>query len=120
MENSKKILIALLAVFVLTSAYLLSQVFLLKIGLREANKNIKAQQLNEKIVVFAQLFIDKVLSGQAEISFEDRLQLENAVRGLNDQEIFNQWQKFVKSGADQEGQQNLSKLLKLLVTKISY
>jgi len=48
------------------------------------------------------------------------LQLENAVRDINDQEIFDQWQKFVNGGTNDEGQINLTRLLKLLVTKISY
>lgn len=120
MKTSEKILIAIVVILTLITAYLLVQYFLTKTQLNEANKVIKAQQINEKIVVFTQLFIDKVLSGQTEVSFEDRLQLENNVRDLNDQEIFNQWQKFVKSGIEQEGQQNLTKLLKLLITKISY
>ena len=120
MKTSEKVLIALVAVFVLASAYLLTQYVLAKTQLREVNKIVKAQQINDKIVFFTQLFIDKVLSGQTEVSFEDRLQLEKAVRELNDQEIFDQWQKFVKGGTEQEGQQNLTKLLKLLVIKIYY
>lgn len=118
MKTSEKILIGLVIVFALISAYALMQCYLTKAQLNKANKIIKSQQLNEKVVAFTQLFIDKVLSGQAQVSFDDRLELENAVRGIQDQEIFDQWQKFVKSNAE-EGQANLSKLLKLLVTKIS-
>ena len=120
MKNSEKILTVAVIILMLISVYSLTQYFLARADLKEANKIIKAQQINTKIVVFTQLFIDKVLSGQTEVSFEDRLQLENAVRDLNNQEIFDQWQKFVKGGISEEGQQNLSKLLKLLVSKISY
>lgn len=120
MKNSEKILIVLVVILALSTIYSLTQYFLSIIQLKEVNQIIKAQQINAKIVAFTQLFIDKVLSGQTEVSFEDRLQLENAVRNINDQEIFDQWQKFVKGGISQEGQQNLSKLLKLLVKKISY
>ena len=120
MKNSEKILTVFVVILALSTAYLLVQYFSAQTQLKEANQIIKDQQINAKIVAFTQLFIDKVLSGQTEVSFEDRLQLENAVRGLNDQEIFDQWQKFVKGGTSQEGQQNLTKLLKLLITKISY
>ena len=120
MKTSEKILTVLVIILALSSAYFLTQYFLSKAQLKEANQIIKAQQINEKIIAFTQLFVDKVLSGQTEVSIEDRLQLENTVRGLNDQEIFDQWQKFVKSGIGEDSQQNLNKLLKLLVTKISY
>lgn len=120
MKNLNKILLVLTIVLTLISAYSLAQCVLFKSKLKTADKIIKDQQVNVKIVTFTQLFIDKVLSGQTEVSFEDRLQLENAVRDINDQEIFDQWQKFVKSGINEEGQQNLTVLLKLLVTKISY
>ena len=120
MKNLEKILIGLVTVLALTSGYLLVECFLTRADLKEANQIIEAQQMNVKIVDFTQLFIDKVLSGQSEVSFEDRLQLENAVRDINDQEIFDQWQKFVNGGTNDEGQINLTRLLKLLVTKISY
>ena len=119
MKTSEKVLIALVAVFVLASAYLLTQYVLAKTQLREVNKIVKAQQINDKIVFFTQLFIDKVLSGQTEVSFEDRLQLENAVRELNDQEIFDQWQKFVKSENDQQAQEEVAELFTMLLDKIT-
>ncbi len=120
LKTSEKILAVLLAIFVLISIYLAVQYFLVRSELKEDSKIIKAQQVNEKVVAFTQLFIDKVLSGQTEVSFDDRLALENSVRGLNDQQIFDQWQIFVKGGTGTDSQQNLTKLLKLLVTKISY
>lgn len=120
MKTSEKILTVFVVILTLISVYLLVQCFLFRAQLKETEQIVKDQQVNIKIISFINLFVDKVLSGQTEVSFEDRLQLENAVRGLNDQVILSQWQKFVKSGIDEDGQQNLSKLLKLLVTKISY
>jgi len=120
MKNFEKILIVVVIATTLVSAYSLTRCFLSDAELKEANKIINNQQVNTKVVAFAQLFIDKVLSGSTEVSFEDRLQLENAVRGINDQEIFDQWQKFVKSETNGDSQHNLSELLKLLVKKISF
>jgi hypothetical protein len=90
-----------------------------KIDLNNA-KQIKVQQVNEKAMFLAKLFVEKVLQGEAEVNFEDRLKLENAVRDLNDQEIFDQWQKIVNSQSAQETQQNVGTFLNLLLTKISY
>ena len=120
MKTSEKILTVFVVILTLISVYLLVQCFLFRAQLKETEQIVKDQQVNIKIISFINLFVDKVLSGQTEVSFEDRLQLENSVRDINDQEIINQWQKFVKSGIEEESQQNLSKLLKLLVTKISY
>ena len=47
------------------------------------------QVLNKKMLAFANLFIEKVLKAKGEIDFETRLQLENAVRDLKDQDILN-------------------------------
>ena len=119
MKNSEKILTAVVVVLTLFSAYLSTQYFFDKAQIKKDNQIIKAQTKNENITAFTQLLIDKVLSGQAMVSFDDRLQLENAVRNLNDQEIFDQWQKFVKAGTTQDGQRNLTLLLKLLIAKAS-
>ena len=73
---------------------------------------------NRKILSFLRLFIDKVLKADGEVSFEDRLSLENAVRGIDDQQILSQWQKFVDSKSDKEAQVNLRDLIDLLVRKI--
>ena len=110
------VLIVSLAGNVLLGAWLV----VAKIAEKEANQQIKVQQINEKALLFAKLFVQKVLQGQNEIGFEDRLQLENAVRGLNDQDIFVQWQKFTKSQSNEEAQQEAGALFTLLLNKISY
>ena len=55
------------------------------------------QQIDTKVLAFTNMFVEDVLMASKEIDFDTRLSLETAVRGLNDQDIFNQWQKFVKS-----------------------
>lgn len=75
--------------------------------------------LNAKIVTFASLFIEKVLKANGEISFEDRLMIENAVRDAKDQEIFDQWQKFVGAQTLADGKGHLYDLLLMIVNKLS-
>jgi len=108
--------VALIATNILLGGWLIYE----KIHENEINQQIKAQQINEKVLVFTKLFVQKVLQGQDGISFEDRLQLENAVRDLNDQSIFNQWQKFTKSQNNTEAQQTAGSLFDLLLDKISF
>jgi hypothetical protein len=44
--------------------------------------------------------------------------LETAVRDLKDEEILNQWQKFVDSKTETEAQKEVKNLLELLINKI--
>ncbi len=111
------ILLALsLAVNLLLGAFLVFA----KIEANEAIKQVKVQQINGKALIFTKLFVQKVLQGQEEINFDDRLQLENAVRDLNDQAIFSQWQRFTKARTNEEAQLEAGSLFTLLLDKISY
>lgn len=116
----RKLLIIILALLFAVNVLLGIWLVAAKIGEKEARQQIKAQQVNEKALLFAKLFVEKVLQDQNEIDFEDRLQLESAVRDLNDQEIFSQWQKFTKSQSNEEAQQEAGALFTLLLNKISY
>lgn len=90
-----------------------------QITTKKLEAKIENQKINGEILLFTQLFMDKVLSGSKEVSFEDRLQLENSVRALNDQEIFNSWQTFTKAKDQTETQQNFYSLFQLLLKKIT-
>lgn len=90
----------------------------LKNELHQTQTAIETQELNEKVLEFTKLFIDKVLKAETEVDFETRLKLENAVRNLGDEEILNQWQKFVESRTEAEAQNEVKNLLEMLVNKI--
>jgi len=86
--------------------------------LLKTTQALETQKTNENLLNFAKLFIDTVLKAEGEIDFETRLQLENAVRNLNDNEILAQWQKFVGSKTEIEAQKEVKNLLEILVSKI--
>ena len=86
--------------------------------LLKTTQALETQKTNENLLNFAKLFIDTVLKAEGEIDFETRLQLENAVRNLNDNEILAQWQKFVESKTEIEAQKEVKNLLEILVSKI--
>lgn len=75
---------------------------------------------NEKVLNFTQLFIAKVIRATGDVSFEDRLQLENAVRDIGNKDIFDQWQKFTEDKTEAQAQEDVKILLDLLVNKITY
>ncbi|MEK7644210.1 MAG: hypothetical protein AAB390_02825 [Patescibacteria group bacterium] len=78
----------------------------------------ESNRINE-IAKFNKMFIDRVLINKKQVSFEERLELENAVRGLNDPDILNQWNRFVESPDETAAQGEVKKLLAVLVDKIN-
>jgi hypothetical protein len=63
-------------------------------------------------------FINKVLNTQNEVSFEDRVTLENDILQIHDPVVTNAWNAFVASKTAKEGQANAVKLLSLLVDRV--
>lgn len=86
--------------------------------LGQAQIALETQKTNEDILDFTGLFIEKILKAETEVDFETRLDLENAVRNLNDQEILIQWQKFTDSKTETSAQKEVKNLLEMLIKKI--
>lgn len=78
----------------------------------------EAQQINNKVLSFTDMFIEKVLLADKEINFDTRLELETAIRSIDDQQIFNQWQNFTKAEDKEYASEQAKLLLKILVNKI--
>lgn len=86
--------------------------------LRSAELLLESKGYNEKALAFTRMFIQNVLQAEGEISFEDRLQLENAVRDLKDETIIAAWNSFVASKTEIEAQEAVKNLLGLLINRI--
>ena len=86
--------------------------------IKEIDTIEQKQQINSDVLSFTKLFVDKVLRGDKEISFEDRLQLENSIRALKDKQAFDFWDKFTKAKDQTEIQSNFYELFSLLLGKI--
>lgn len=117
MNKKRLFLVVIFALLVAGNIYFAVMYSLSRFESARAQSQLKSQESNEKALYFAKLFVDKVLLGEGEVNFEDRLELENAVRGVNDQKIFDQWQKFTESQSDREVQESAGKLLQLLFDK---
>ena len=83
------------------------------------NQVYSVQRVNEKILAFRNMFTEKVLLADKEVDFDTRLNLETAVRNLNDQEIFDQWTIFTKAQTKEDASAEAKKLLHILVLKTS-
>jgi len=88
-------------------------------SIQKENKLIlENQKINDKVLVFSKLFVEKVLKTEKEVDFQTRLELENAVRDLNNQNILVQWQKFVESKTEDGAQIEVKNLLEMLINNI--
>ena len=114
------ILIIIILILAVGNAYFGVNYFLINKEVQETRESLKKMQLNTKVINFSRLFVEKVLKAKEDISFEERLGLENAVRDLNDKEILNQWEKFTESKTEPEAQENVKDLLDILTKKFSY
>jgi flagellar basal body-associated protein FliL len=84
------------------------------------NVFLEIDRINEKIVIFNKLFVGKILMAEGEVSYDDRLKLENAANDTQDEEIINEWHYFLNSKTEEEAQERTKNLLNLFINKIIY
>jgi len=118
MTKQKTISAIIILVLLAGNILLAAKYYVAKKELRQTQSALAAQQTNEKILSFTNLFIEEVLKADTEVSFETRLELENAVRNLDDPEILAQWQKFTKAQTQDDAQAEVKNLLGELISKI--
>jgi hypothetical protein len=110
--------LVVILILLVSNVFFIVKYFGLNKELIQTKITLEAQKTNTKVLDFTKLFIDEVLKADTEINFDTRLKLETAVRGLNDQDILTQWQKFTDSKAEGEAQLEVKNLLEVLVQKI--
>ena len=118
MSRLRVFIIALICLLVLTDAIAVNGYLSVKKQLSVSQGLSQKNILNSQVLNFTRLFIERVLQAKGEVSFENRLKLENMVRDLNDPAILESWNSFVNSRSEQEAQENVKLLLDLLVRKI--
>ncbi len=116
--SQTKLLWVVVIVLVVVSAVLLAQNMNLQKELRQDRAALAQSVQNQQAIGFLQAFVDKVLRAKSEVSFDDRLQLENMVRDLKDDAILAEWNKFVNSQTPATAQEEVKNLLELLAHKI--
>ena len=116
--SSSKILIIIIFILLVGNIFLGVKYFSLVKEPRQTQTALQTQTINEKVLEFSKLFIKEVLKAETEVNFDTRLKLETAVRNLGDEEILNQWQKFVDSKTESRAQEEVKNLLEMFVNKI--
>jgi len=115
----KELIIILIIVLAATTGILAAQDWNLQKTLAREQAALAQNALDRQTLSFLQMFVSKVLGAQGTVSFDDRLVLENAVRGLNDSAILSAWDDFVNSQTPAAAQAGVKNLLELLVQKIA-
>lgn len=118
MDTKRLVIIVVITLLACGNIYFGVMYVLQRMEAANLRQQFRVQQTNEKVLVFAKLFTDKILKESGEVTFDDRLRLENAVRDINDPEIFDQWKSFVESSGSQETQREVAKLFELFFDKI--
>ena len=116
--NKPKIILVLILILLAGNVFLGVKYFSVVKELRQDQAALQAQKTGDKVLEFTKLFIEKVLKAKTEVDFETRLRLETAVRDLEDEEIFAQWQRFIESRTEVVAQEEVKNLLDVLVGKI--
>ena len=117
-DRNKNFIVIALVFFSVFSVFISFRYFNTKAELKEVNEELSIKNINIKILDFNKLFIDNVLQNDNEVDFETRLNLENAVRDLKDNEILMQWNKFINSKTENQAQEEVKNLLEILINKI--
>ena len=113
-----RILLAVIVILGVVSAGSIAKYVALKSDATVNARVLTEYRYNDKVLEFMKTFIVKVLKAENEVSFEDRVTLENQVRDLKDQEITSTWNSFVKAQTELQAQDAVKKLLRLLVEKV--
>jgi|SRR3989344_1543604 len=113
------LVVAAVIILLLLATIFFAGVYLLKVQENEKlQKEIAVGKTNSKVASFLKLFVEKVLKTDKPVSFEDRLQLENAVRNINDPDILAKWEKFTGGTDEVQIQQGVKDLLEVLAEKL--
>ena len=94
------------------------QYFVLQAKIDALNIELEKKETNEQILSFTQIVIEDVLQSSRDITLDERLRLENSVRDIGDDEIFDAWEAFTGSVTELEAQNNMAVLLNTLIDKI--
>lgn len=111
-------------IFIIIISLLLILVLLIGWQYFSLNKKMTAifqrDSRNAEILLFNQLFVDKVLNAKGEVSYQDRLNIESAIASINDKQISEAWQSFLASANEAEAQKRVLYMLSLFPQKIEY
>lgn len=119
MGKGKLLLLLLILVGVGAVGFFAWRYQMLASDLQAAQSVAQTQRVNYEAARFLRIFVREVLMAKGEVSFDTRLNLENMVRNMNDNEVLVAWQKFTGSRDEVIAQNNVKELLNLLADRVA-
>jgi len=114
----KKLLLLFISFLVLGNGVLFSLFYQQHANNQKLQTELLSLRQDQKTAEFLKMFVYDILQAKTVVDFDTRLKLENAVRDIEDKEIFNSWQAFINSSTEIEAQVNAQKLLQSLADKL--
>ena len=105
--NTKPFITAVILILFAGNVFLGLGLFYARQDLAKDESTIAQRQTNQQVIHFANLVINKVLNASGEVSFDDRLALENAVRDTKDAQLLAQWNNFTAAKDEAGAQQQM-------------
>jgi hypothetical protein len=118
MNAKRLILIVIIGLLIIGNVFFAMRYLSVAAALSQTQATADKAETNGRVLDFTSMFIDKVLMASGQVDFDTRLSLETAVRNLKDDAVLTQWQKFTASKTEADAQENVKKLLQMLVAKI--
>jgi len=118
MKISTIIVLIVLAIAIVGNVIFISRYTTAQRELDAVRTELAKYTTNEKILSFGQLFVEKVLRA-GEVSFDDRVKLENAALGIGNAEVLEAWKRFVESKTEVQAQETVKELLGALFKTIA-
>jgi hypothetical protein len=119
MNKTKIVWSVVIIVLLFSTVFLALRCVRVQEELKQARTVLEIQKVNTKALLFTKMLIEEVLKSETEVNFETRLQLENSVRRLGDENILRQWNIFVNSDDSVVAQREMKNLLSDLINKIN-
>lgn len=110
MNNKSIILIIAIVILLVCDAIFVAKYFVVQ---QQLNKISLAVSSSDKIKFFNNIFIEKVLKSKGEVSYDDRVALENAAISTSNKEVVDQWHKLLESQTEKDAQKGVVDLLTL-------
>lgn len=116
---SKRFFVWLTIILFATNIALIAEYYSLGIEINEIKSESEKVILNKNVLSFTKMFIKQVIKSDKEVDFDTRLQLENSVRSIKDNDVMYKWKSFIDSKTEVEAQDNVKNLLEVLIDKIA-
>jgi len=117
MHTWNKFIVFILAALIFSNIFWSLEYVTQRKRIENLDNKISAIKQSKNILIFQKIFVEKVLKANGEVDFDTRVELQNAVNAIADEDITAIWNSLLSSKDEEEGQEKVKALLSLLAEK---